>query len=136
MFSCVSCVFRSSRHQDSLADAVVPSDAFSPPRGAGSINLLPTVPSLACSDEPCLNGGMCHPLSMPSGAAAFFCNCPLHYTGRLCEKGTITLIKIHNIHFPPLTWSTCSMVCFIVDLIKVWIHVGLFWTIVFFFIDP
>ncbi|KAK3522966.1 hypothetical protein QTP86_010304 [Hemibagrus guttatus] len=77
---------KSSRHQDSLADAVVPSDAFSPPRGAGSINLLPTVPSLACSDEPCLNGGMCHPLSMPGGAAAFFCNCPLHYTGRLCEK--------------------------------------------------
>lgn len=86
--------FRSSWHQDSLSDIVVPSDVFSPPRGESSINLLPTTPSLACADEPCLNGGMCQPLSMPSGAAAFFCNCPLHYTGHLCEKGTIPLIKI------------------------------------------
>lgn len=107
-------VFRSSRLQDSLADAVVLSDAFSIPRGAGSISLLPTVHSLACSDEPCLNGGVCHPLSMPSGAAAFFCNCPLHYTGRLCEKGTMTLIQmLCSLQHQPLSSHLRPMVCFV-----------------------
>lgn len=87
-------LFRSFWHWGSVVDDVVPFDPFSHPSGASSINFLPTVPSLACADEPCQNGGMCHPLYMPSGAAAFFCNCPLHYTGRLCEKGTVPLIKI------------------------------------------
>ncbi|GAA6091687.1 protein eyes shut homolog [Tachysurus ichikawai] len=94
---------KSSRLQDSLADAVVLSDAFSIPRGAGSISLLPTVHSLACSDEPCLNGGVCHPLSMPSGAAAFFCNCPLHYTGRLCEKAVTGSLQLGKPVSEPVT---------------------------------
>ncbi|XP_046698701.1 protein eyes shut homolog isoform X3 [Silurus meridionalis] len=79
---------KSSWQQNSLADAVVTSDVFGSPRGAGHLKLLPTMASLACSEEPCLNGGTCHRLSMPSGAASFFCNCPLNYTGRLCEKET------------------------------------------------
>lgn len=128
-------LFRSSWHQDSLADVVVPSDAFSPPRGEGIIHLLPTVPSLACPDEPCLNGGMCHPLFMPSGATAFFCNCPLHYTGRLCEKGTIPIFKI--LCFPecqPLSYHLQPMVCFVdwsLDLKRVQMNVGVCWTISF-----
>lgn len=128
-------LFRSSWHQDSLADVVVPSDAFSPPRGEGIIHLLPTVPSLACPDEPCLNGGMCHPLFMPSGATAFFCNCPLHYTGRLCEKGTISIFKI--LYFPecqPLSYHLQPMVCFVdwsLDLKRVQMNAGVCWTISF-----
>nr|XP_055025772.1 protein eyes shut homolog [Misgurnus anguillicaudatus] len=47
-----------------------------------------TQPSPVCRQVPCLNGGSCWPVSLPSGASSFFCDCPLHFTGRLCEKDT------------------------------------------------
>ncbi|KAI7805359.1 putative protein eyes shut-like protein [Triplophysa rosa] len=48
----------------------------------------PTQPSPLCQQVSCLNGGSCRPLSLPSGASSFLCDCPLHFTGRLCEKDT------------------------------------------------
>lgn len=52
--------------------------------------ITPATPtSPLCQQVPCLNGGSCRPLSLPSGASSFLCDCPLHFTGRLCEKGDI-----------------------------------------------
>lgn len=47
----------------------------------------PTQPSRVCHDNFCLNGGTCRQLQLPSGALFFHCDCPLHFSGRLCEKG-------------------------------------------------
>lgn len=46
----------------------------------------PALPSV-CQEGLCHNGGTCHPLSLPTGATSFQCDCPLHFTGRFCEKG-------------------------------------------------
>nr|XP_009305790.1 protein eyes shut homolog isoform X2 [Danio rerio] len=48
--------------------------------------LSPTQPAPVCPQGICLNGGTCRPVSLPSGASSFFCDCPLHFTGRLCEQ--------------------------------------------------
>ncbi|XP_035256854.1 protein eyes shut homolog [Anguilla anguilla] len=45
-------------------------------------------PAEACRDEPCRNGGTCRPRRSPSGAASFGCDCPLHFTGPLCDQDT------------------------------------------------
>eukprot|EP00075_Anas_platyrhynchos_P021732 XP_027310985.1 LOW QUALITY PROTEIN: protein eyes shut homolog [Anas platyrhynchos] len=47
----------------------------------------PELPSV-CQEGLCRNGGTCHPISLPSGATSFQCDCPLHFTGRFCEKDT------------------------------------------------
>ncbi|CAM4725781.1 unnamed protein product [Leuciscus chuanchicus] len=55
----------------------------------GRIRIFPpTQPSPVCPQGICLNGGVCRPVSLPSGASSFFCDCPLHFTGRLCEQDT------------------------------------------------
>uniref|UniRef100_A0AAR2KS92 Protein eyes shut homolog n=1 Tax=Pygocentrus nattereri TaxID=42514 RepID=A0AAR2KS92_PYGNA len=81
---------RSMWYQDTPVGTVAPPPVSSPfettPNGADIITPLPSAPPPACSDGPCRNGGTCRPLSLPSGAAAFLCDCPLHFTGRLCEK--------------------------------------------------
>ncbi|KAI4900239.1 hypothetical protein NFI96_003157 [Prochilodus magdalenae] len=86
----VSCMVSGA---DPPAATVTPPPASSPveiaSNGADSMTPLPTAPPLACADGPCRNGGTCRPLSLPSGAAAFLCDCPLHFTGRLCEKGRL-----------------------------------------------
>lgn len=46
----------------------------------------PALPSV-CQEGLCHNGGTCRPLSLPTGATSFQCDCPLHFTGRFCEKG-------------------------------------------------
>ncbi|KAL6466427.1 hypothetical protein MHYP_G00242310 [Metynnis hypsauchen] len=78
-------------YQDTPVGTVAPPPVSSPfettPNGADIITPLSSAPPPACSDGPCRNGGTCRPLSLPSGAAAFLCDCPLHFTGRLCEKG-------------------------------------------------
>ncbi|XP_049328582.1 protein eyes shut homolog isoform X2 [Astyanax mexicanus] len=81
---------RSLWHQDPPAGTTAPPPVSSAlettPSGADSTKPLPTAPPSPCADGPCRNGGTCQPLSLPSGAAAFLCDCPLHFTGRLCEK--------------------------------------------------
>uniref|UniRef100_A0A8B9NZ42 Protein eyes shut n=1 Tax=Apteryx owenii TaxID=8824 RepID=A0A8B9NZ42_APTOW len=54
---------------------------------------LPVVPSLispqlpsVCQEGLCRNGGTCHATYLPTGATSFQCDCPLHFTGRFCEK--------------------------------------------------
>ncbi|XP_054827240.1 protein eyes shut homolog [Eublepharis macularius] len=49
----------------------------------------PTQPALLsiCQQNLCHNGGSCHQIDLPDGAASFQCDCPLHFTGRFCEKG-------------------------------------------------
>ncbi|XP_051773782.1 protein eyes shut homolog [Ctenopharyngodon idella] len=55
----------------------------------GRIRIFPpTQPSPVCPQGLCLNGGVCRPVSLPSGASSFFCDCPLHFMGRLCEQDT------------------------------------------------
>ncbi len=54
-----------------------------PPDG----RIPPTQPSPVCSQGFCLNGGSCRPISLPSGASSFFCDCPLYFTGHRCEQG-------------------------------------------------
>ncbi|KAL2083223.1 hypothetical protein ACEWY4_020996 [Coilia grayii] len=44
--------------------------------------------SVACHEGLCRNGGTCHQLRRPTGALSFRCDCPLHFSGRFCEKGT------------------------------------------------
>ncbi|XP_021531834.2 LOW QUALITY PROTEIN: protein eyes shut homolog [Aotus nancymaae] len=39
-----------------------------------------------CQEDLCHNGGTCHPIFPSSGVVSFQCDCPLHFTGRLCEK--------------------------------------------------
>ncbi|KAM7027961.1 protein eyes shut homolog [Passerculus sandwichensis] len=46
--------------------------------------ISPALPSV-CQEGLCHNGGTCHPLSLPTGATSFQCDCPLHFTGRFCE---------------------------------------------------
>ncbi|XP_067277909.1 protein eyes shut homolog [Pseudorasbora parva] len=53
----------------------------------GRIRIFPPAqPSPVCPQGLCLNGGVCRPVSLLSGASSFFCDCPLHFTGRLCEQ--------------------------------------------------
>ncbi|CAM4531820.1 unnamed protein product [Lepidochelys kempii] len=47
----------------------------------------PGLPSV-CQKSLCHNGGTCHHIHLSSGAASFQCDCPLHFTGRFCEKDT------------------------------------------------
>ncbi|XP_010209435.1 PREDICTED: protein eyes shut homolog [Tinamus guttatus] len=47
--------------------------------------ISPELPS-ACQEGLCHNGGTCHPAYLPTGARSFRCDCPLHFTGRFCEK--------------------------------------------------
>ncbi|XP_078242788.1 protein eyes shut homolog [Pogona vitticeps] len=49
----------------------------------------PTHPGLlsACPENLCQNGGTCQQINLPGSVASFQCDCPLHFTGRFCEKG-------------------------------------------------
>ncbi|XP_036403134.1 protein eyes shut homolog [Megalops cyprinoides] len=64
-------------------------------------------PADSCHDEPCQNGGTCRPLQLPSGAASFQCDCPLHFTGPLCQKDTTVFFPSFNgmsyLELPSLT---------------------------------
>ncbi|XP_036816849.1 protein eyes shut homolog [Oncorhynchus mykiss] len=63
-------------------------------------------PPPVCHAALCLNGGTCHELQRPSGALSFYCDCPLHFTGRFCEKDTTIFIPSFNgtsyLELPPL----------------------------------
>ncbi|XP_048863680.1 protein eyes shut homolog [Brienomyrus brachyistius] len=49
----------------------------------------PTPTTVACDGAPCLNGATCRALQLrPGGAASFACDCPLYFSGRLCEQDT------------------------------------------------
>ncbi|XP_018604821.1 protein eyes shut homolog [Scleropages formosus] len=67
----------------------------------------PTRPALACDHTPCRNGGTCQPLWLASGAASFLCDCPLHFSGHLCEQDTTVFFPSFNgnsyLELPSLT---------------------------------
>ncbi|XP_060608810.2 protein eyes shut homolog isoform X3 [Anolis sagrei] len=44
--------------------------------------------SLLCQENLCQNGGTCHQMNLWGGVTSFRCDCPLHFTGRFCEKDT------------------------------------------------
>ncbi|XP_034008091.1 protein eyes shut homolog [Trematomus bernacchii] len=44
-----------------------------------------------CFDGLCLNGGTCHDVQLPAGSLPT-CQCPLHFTGTFCGKGTTVYI--------------------------------------------
>ncbi|RXN10513.1 eyes shut-like protein [Labeo rohita] len=77
---------RSPWHPDPPANSTDSPPRFitveTPPDG----RIPPTQPSPVCPQGLCLNGGSCRPISLPSGASSFFCDCSLHFTGRLCEQ--------------------------------------------------
>uniref|UniRef100_A0ABM5EPL6 Protein eyes shut homolog n=1 Tax=Pogona vitticeps TaxID=103695 RepID=A0ABM5EPL6_9SAUR len=56
----------------------------------------PTHPGLlsACPENLCQNGGTCQQINLPGSVASFQCDCPLHFTGRFCEKEYDKYIKI------------------------------------------
>uniref|UniRef100_A0A674KD90 Protein eyes shut homolog n=1 Tax=Terrapene triunguis TaxID=2587831 RepID=A0A674KD90_9SAUR len=65
--------------------------------------LKPVVPSLSapglpsvCQESLCHNGGTCHHIHLSSGATSFQCDCPLHFTGRFCEKDTALFFPSFN----------------------------------------
>lgn len=60
----------------------------------------PELPSV-CQEGLCRNGGTCHPISLPSGATSFQCDCPLHFTGRFCEKGSCGSFFLYYL------WNAC-----------------------------
>ncbi|XP_028845065.1 protein eyes shut homolog isoform X2 [Denticeps clupeoides] len=88
-----SCMF--SWHKDTAVMFTIsapaentPTDStFSPDLPVQS-TLPPTRISSSCSEGLCRNGGTCQQLRLPSGASSFLCNCPLYFSGRLCEKDT------------------------------------------------
>ncbi|XP_023778194.1 protein eyes shut homolog [Cyanistes caeruleus] len=69
----------------STAFPVVSSDVPRLPDPGVPSQISPAPPPV-CQEGLCHNGGTCHPLSLPSGATSFQCDCPLHFTGRFCEK--------------------------------------------------
>ncbi|XP_053794413.1 protein eyes shut homolog [Vidua chalybeata] len=69
----------------STAFPVVSSDVPHLPDPGVPSQISPAFPSV-CQEGLCHNGGTCHPLSLPTGTPSFRCDCPLHFTGRFCEK--------------------------------------------------
>lgn len=45
-----------------------------------------------CANSPCQNGGYCNPTSK-SDSSAYFCICPLEYSGENCEIGKLNNLK-------------------------------------------
>ncbi|XP_044531293.1 protein eyes shut homolog [Gracilinanus agilis] len=74
-----------------VSPSVIPErlDSLDPSYG------LPTVPSV-CQENLCHNGGTCHPIFPSTGVASFCCDCPLHFTGRFCEKDTVLFFPSFN----------------------------------------
>ncbi|XP_062376385.1 protein eyes shut homolog [Sardina pilchardus] len=56
----------------------------------------PVYPAVACYEGLCRNGGTCQQLQQPTGAWAFRCDCPLHFSGRFCEKDTTVYFPFFN----------------------------------------
>uniref|UniRef100_A0A8C8RY53 Protein eyes shut homolog n=1 Tax=Pelusios castaneus TaxID=367368 RepID=A0A8C8RY53_9SAUR len=76
--------------------------------------LMSVVPSLSfpaspsvCQESLCHNGGTCQHIHLTSGASSFQCDCPLHFTGRFCEKDTTLFFPSFNgnayLELPSLT---------------------------------
>ncbi|KAK2544841.1 hypothetical protein Q9966_001649 [Columba livia] len=71
----------------STAFPMVSTDVTELPEPVVPSQISPELPSV-CQEGMCHNGGTCHPLSLPTGATSFQCDCPLHFTGRFCEKAS------------------------------------------------
>ncbi|XP_077875942.1 protein eyes shut homolog isoform X3 [Ictidomys tridecemlineatus] len=60
-----------------------------------SLSLSPAAPPV-CQENECHNGGTCHPLFLSSTVISFQCDCPLHFTGRFCEKDASLFFPYFN----------------------------------------
>nr|XP_008115094.1 PREDICTED: uncharacterized protein LOC103279860 [Anolis carolinensis] len=60
------------------------------PAVSEALKSSPALPSLLllCQENLCQNGGTCHQMYLRGGVTSFRCDCPLHFTGRFCEKDT------------------------------------------------
>nr|XP_015218369.1 PREDICTED: protein eyes shut homolog [Lepisosteus oculatus] len=56
----------------------------------------PSPPASSCQEMLCQNGGTCRHVQLKSGATSFECECPLHFTGRFCEKDTAVFFPSFN----------------------------------------
>ncbi|XP_059971085.1 protein eyes shut homolog [Mesoplodon densirostris] len=79
----------SCRSQDSTPSAT--SASVPPPGatgGAGSpgSSLAPRAAPATCQGRVCHHGGTCRTVHLPGGVFSFQCDCPLHFTGRFCER--------------------------------------------------
>uniref|UniRef100_A0A8C2T3U8 Protein eyes shut homolog n=1 Tax=Coturnix japonica TaxID=93934 RepID=A0A8C2T3U8_COTJA len=83
----------------------ISSDVLALPEPVLSLS-APELPSV-CQEGLCHNGGTCHPISLPTGATSFECDCPLHFTGRFCEKDIALFFPSFNgnsyLELPSLT---------------------------------
>ncbi|XP_052556852.1 protein eyes shut homolog isoform X1 [Tympanuchus pallidicinctus] len=84
----------------------ISSDVLTLPEPVTPSLSSPELPS-ACQGGLCHNGGTCHPISLPTGAASFECDCQLHFTGRFCEKDVALFFPSFNgnsyLELPSLT---------------------------------
>ncbi|XP_038656647.1 protein eyes shut homolog isoform X3 [Scyliorhinus canicula] len=68
---------------------------------------IPPPKASNCQADVCQNGGTCHDIWLPSGAASLQCDCPLHFAGRFCEKDITLFFPSFNgnayIELPSLT---------------------------------
>lgn len=78
----------------------ISSDVLTLPEPVTPSLSSPELPSV-CQEGLCHNGGTCHPVSLPTGATSFECDCQLHFTGRFCEKGSCGSFFLHYL------WNAC-----------------------------
>lgn len=88
----------------STAFPVVSSDVPHLPDPGVPSQISPELPSV-CQEGLCHNGGTCHPLSLPTGATSFQCDCLLH---SLVDS----VKKVIVINFFPLSYEMQVLFCF------------------------
>ncbi|XP_036727134.1 protein eyes shut homolog [Balaenoptera musculus] len=79
----------SCRSQDSTPPTT--SASVAPPGAAGGAgspgaSLVPRAAPATCQGRVCQHGGTCRTVLLPGGVFSFQCDCPLHFTGRFCER--------------------------------------------------
>ncbi|XP_060139526.1 protein eyes shut homolog [Globicephala melas] len=79
----------SCRSQDSTPSATsasVPPSGAAEGAGSPGASLFPRVAPATCQGRVCHHGGTCRTVLLPGGVFSFQCDCPLHFTGRFCER--------------------------------------------------
>ncbi|XP_042313279.1 protein eyes shut homolog [Sceloporus undulatus] len=89
-----------------LGSASVAAEALKSPLSSPAHPALLSI----CQENLCHNGGTCHQIFLLDGVASFQCDCPLHFTGRFCEKDTTLFFPSFSVNsyleLPSLTSLT------------------------------